>query len=168
MSRTCVSVDPGLGGTGWAIWQDRVLKKVGVVYAIRDEDTWDTHAVEIAVRLENRIHEEINNPLRVREGVSLYVEFPQVMDSVAGIAATRGGGILKLAFLVGCIVSRPIWDANDTHLVTPMQWKGQLPKEVVINRIKAEMGELTCTRLGIKTHAWDAVGLGLYSLGVWP
>lgn len=60
--------------------------------------------------------------------------------------------------------------AENPILYKPKEWKGNLPKEIMLNRIEAklttaERGRIQC-RLKSKLHnVQDAVGIGLYHLG---
>jgi hypothetical protein len=83
--------------------------------------------------------------------------------SVKGIAASKGD-TLKLAFLVGCYSIALRKRDIDVHLVIPQRWKGQLPKDVVISRVRRELGDELCQQMNIRSHAWDAVGLGLWAI----
>lgn len=157
--RYLVAIDPGLSGTGWALWDRNVLHTVGTLYPGRDDETWDEAGRILASRLSVALIDLLGTA-----SAELHIEFPMLMESIAGIAANRGGGMLKLAYLVGCITMLPIW--TDVHLVTPLQWKGQLPKTIVQDRITATLGAERCEQLNIRSHAWDAVGIGLYALGV--
>lgn len=44
-------------------------------------------------------------------------------------------------------------------------WKGNLPKRVVEERIKRGMGDKAIDGTRIDSHAWDAVGIGLWAKG---
>ena len=52
------------------------------------------------------------------------------------------------------------------RLVTPNDWKGQLPKAVSHKRIRAKLtaAELALLK-GLPHDSWDAVGIGLWALG---
>jgi hypothetical protein len=50
-------------------------------------------------------------------------------------------------------------------LVKPSEWKGQLPKSVVERRLRVTLGNSVCRDLGIESHAWDAIGIGLWARG---
>jgi hypothetical protein len=55
--------------------------------------------------------------------------------------------------------------AKDFRLVKPSQWKGQLPKTIVIDRLRRKLGRKQCDDLGIEKDAWDAVGIGMWAQG---
>lgn len=150
------SIDPGLSGTGWATWNGRTLLRVGVTYAPGD--------VADTVGKAEALTEKLIQEMRPSHSAfaHTYIEMPQHMTSIKGIAA-QAGSVYKLAFFVGYLAHA--LNGTRVHLVTPMEWKGQLPKDVVQRRIIRDLGVNTCTRLNIRSHAWDAVGLGMWANG---
>lgn len=152
------SIDPGLSGTGWAEWKSkRRPSRVGVIGRTHTpesglladqchEVTWELHHLTWGHRT---------------QATHVFLEMPQMMTNVKGIAA-QAGAVYKLAFLVGYI-AREFQDCT-VHTVTVGEWKGQLPKDVVQRRIERTLGAGVCQELGIKTHAWDAVGIGLWAV----
>jgi Holliday junction resolvasome RuvABC endonuclease subunit len=159
-----LAIDPGLGGTGWALWTSEPQAhpvwtpvNIGVIYGKAKDDTLAARCEEIAVQL-NRHQLETSWMFPT----AVLVELPQHMASAAGIAA-QSGGIYKLTFLAGYL-ARALYPA-DVFVVNPGEWKGQLPKSVTQHRIERVLGKPLCKRLNIKTHAWDAVGIGLWAMG---
>lgn len=156
------TIDPGLTGTGWARWmeyrQGFVLDAVGIfhVYPQHTKSPWDIRASSMNSRMLAEMR-----PIDGRA----YIEFPQYMaGSIAGRTAAQKGDTLKLAYLCGLYAQSLRRRKCSVTLVTPMEWKGQLPKDVVVSRVRRELGEELCMTLKIKSHAWDAVGLGLWAL----
>ena len=94
------------------------------------------------------------------------VEMPQVYDA----AKQRGDqrDIVKLAMVAGEILcaARPFTKA--ALPVEPASWKGQVPKDVLIERIKSKLSaeEIAAVELpdaaSLQHNVWDAVGLGLW------
>lgn len=99
-----------------------------------------------------------------RNGVRVILEFPQQMSNLKGIAAQKGS-VYRLAFLVGYLVRA--LEPMESEIVLPVEWKGQLPKAVVQDRVSRILGKQVCEEQNIRTHAWDAVGIGLWRLGRW-
>lgn len=94
-----------------------------------------------------------------------WVEWPSFQESNRGRAAARKGDLMKLA-LAASIGLNVAWACNGHGYAVPIQeWKGQLPKDVVAKRIHKRLGKSVCDQLEIKSHAEDAVGLGLYLKG---
>lgn len=168
-----VSVDPGLTRMGVALWHSPRHVEETFTLIGGDEEEWDQRSVILARLLEGQVRDHLAWLADERNQVSMFypdhvellIEFPMLMQSTAGIAANRGGGTLKLAFLVGAICALPVWDSY--RIFTPMEWKGQLPKHVVEQRIRKTLGAARCAKLQIVKDEWDAVGIGLHGLGVW-
>jgi len=158
--RRFISIDPGLGGTGWSVF-DRDVGKVPIEVGIinRRKGHWSHRAFMIAYGIV-----EICEALEVRD---LYCEYPAFWDTVAGTMVAKRGDLLKLTFLVGVICAIPFASVKclkNFELVPVIKWKGQLKKNVVIARILAKLGKEACKRF--RLHIWDAVGIGLYKLGL--
>lgn len=149
-----ISIDPGLSGTGWARWSNTQLEAVGVIHDRAKDDTLAARCRGIASQILKHIH---------RFGdMHVFIEMPQHMASAKGIAA-QSGSVYKLAFLVGYLAA-DVYPC-EVIVVTPQEWKGQLPKDVVQRRIERILGRSKCRAVGIRSHAWDAVGIGLFALG---
>jgi hypothetical protein len=152
------TIDPGLSGTGYAEWHPSgELRRAGVFQEkLEDANRWWVRGGLMAGRLIRLLL-----PMRHSNAV---IEFPMYMESVAGLAASKGS-TLKLAFLIGCYAEAFRRRGCVVQLVTPLDWKGQLPKDVVIRRIHRVISEEDCNAYGIRSHAYDAVGLGLWVRG---
>lgn len=160
--RHVFSIDPGLSGTGVAEWRSGALRAVHVIHFKKGAET--------LIEKCNSISDQVTNIVRRtpahRGGAEFYIEMPQMMTNVKGIAA-QGGAVYKLTFLVGYLAAM-VWPyARHVEEVPIHAWKGQLPKDVVQRRIIKTLGVDTCQELNIRTHAWDAVGIGLWATGVW-
>lgn len=100
---------------------------------------------------------------RLDKRIQVVSEFPMKMESAAGIAAQKHS-TARLAFLVGAVGAALTLEVDcDFSVVTPQEWKGQLPKSIVRDRIIQRLGKGQVA--GVKTHAWDAIGIGLWRLG---
>ncbi len=83
--------------------------------------------------------------------------------TTGGVAAAEGGSLEKLCFQVGCL-AQAFWMVGARfRLVTVVEWKGQLPKAIVKARLLDMLGK-ACK--DYKADIWDAVGIGLYAMGV--
>lgn len=153
---------------GYAIWDydSRVWKRreppvsFGVIKSTKQE-RWVFRVQETMTSFTAMLEEFINHTGPVRYAA---VEWPQFFDSAAGHRTARHGDLTKLTYTVGyltCVMH--ILRVMTVELVPVNDWKGQLPKSLVTKRIKNILGEEVCK--GIDTHAWDAVGIGLYCKG---
>ena len=156
------SIDPGLGGTGYAIWSasdwNRLVppKHSGVVNCRIDLD-WPDAVAEIGYQM--------GNILKLHAVHDVFVELPQVMHSQAGLAASASGDLVKLCMVAGCVIGslNPSW--SRVFMVSIPKWKGQLSKTEVANRIKQRLPTYRWSVPNPTSHEVDAVGIGLYAKG---
>jgi len=177
-----MTVDPGLGGTGWAYWSELGTEASKRPYISplplipfdsitsnmahfnfgvergNHKDTWQRQAHNIAHNMY-----ELMGKVYVEH---LIIEYPSLWSgSAVSHAAVSGdeSNLSKMHYLIGGICAL-CWNPTlpDPILITPQEWKGQLPKSVVIQRI------LRCLPAGtqIPDHAADAVGMGFALQGM--
>jgi hypothetical protein len=91
------------------------------------------------------------------------LEFPAYQEGAQRSMGWKSGDLQKLTYLIGVLTAGIPW-TRVTH-VLPRDWKGQLPKDVVERRLRRDLGEDVCQKLAVKTHGWDALGIGLHVLG---
>jgi Holliday junction resolvasome RuvABC endonuclease subunit len=154
-----LTVDPGSRGTGWALWRTGSWEALegpvltGVCYGNPKLDfSQSTRKIinKIAEALESKPLSEV------------YIEWPINFGNDRGEQAKDKGDINKLSFAIGAI-SQYAWEVKKANviLVSVNRWKGQLPKRIVNARIEKLLGDCS----GFRSHAWDAVGLGLWAKG---
>lgn len=162
MSRTtrpcAITIDPGVG-LGWALWEEARWK---IQCAPLDCGVYELRGLDWQERLTKTIDHAFKHFDEHWINYA-YIEWPAFFDGEKGHTSARRGDLVKLCcavgWIAGCFHSRGI----PVKFIPVYQWKGQLPKPVVIRRIKQILGEKTCE--GYKTHAWDAVAIGLYVKG---
>lgn len=143
-----ITIDPGLAGTGYAVWTPHwQLIDHGVITSREEE--WTSKGPDIVARLAERA-------MHFDAGVG-YVELPQLFQSAGGLVTANSGALVKLAWFVGFICGRM---PCPVELVGVNEWKGQLPKAIVQKRILKRMPGCRA-----KSHDWDAIGIGLYKAG---
>jgi Holliday junction resolvasome RuvABC endonuclease subunit len=160
-----IGIDPGLTGTGIAHWYESNVYEPRAVEIItppaRCSEDWNLKLRYISERMYSQVFELTNT-----RDVVVYIEWPHYMQTEKGIAATNKGDIYKLAALIGAI-HYACWDAGANVTLVPVaDWKGQLPKNIVEDRIRRILSPEVCLELKFKSHIWDAVGIGLYGQGV--
>lgn len=169
-NRYAVSVDPGLNGTGLAIWgigtwglreaPREILTLYGRSKHMATEPlTWDETAKQITGKFKRIFAEGVFTPV-----THVYIEMPEVFDgSAKGYAANVKGDLFKLSFLIGNLAQVAWENSADLTLYPVTYWKGQLPKAVVIERIKKTIP--TIIQKDPHSHMWDAIGIGLFAKG---
>ena len=160
-----ISVDPGLQGPGVALW-DLSKPPVPLAVTVFNRSTrvdWWERAFHLADELRDWTDAALRREPNLLCPQDIVVcEFPQYQESAGRSMGWRTGDLQRLTFLTGVFAQR--MQPAEFYPVEPSGWKGQLPKHVVEMRITDQLGKATCKRLGIKTHAWDAVGIGLWAI----
>lgn len=156
-----MAVDPGLQGTGVAIFRPEKFgtmpTMVDILKAPKDGDWWTRcHALSKAIA------NLVPNPY----GTTVVCEMTQYMQAAHRQMSWKTGDMQRLTFLIGCLFATLQADGYTEFLpVETSGWKGQLPKKIVEDRIKRKLGAKACRNLGLKSHEYDAVGIGLWAMG---
>ena len=151
-----IAIDPGLNGTtGYAIFHPSLYKKPvsdGIITKARKaSESWIVECQRIAYDIK----------LMAKPCDEAFIEMPEFWAGNAkSYTATAQGDLFKLAFLVGSITQELSSVLVDVTLLAPRQWKGQLKKEMVDRRIAYILHRK------YPNHVSDAVGIGLYVLGL--
>jgi hypothetical protein len=150
-----ISIDPGLTGTGYAVFGKRGLIRCGVLTAPRGWEWYDK------IRWYCDELETIYERQSITARQPIVLELPEFFQSAGGQLTARSQALVKLSMLTGAIH----YCLGVGVLITPTKWKGQLPKEVVVKRLRKRLGTAVLNRVKPSSHAWDAIGIGLYYLG---
>ena len=146
---TRITIDPGATGSGWAVWDMKwKLLNNGIINPDRELE-WEAKAYQVVARLG-----ELTELFGCKEG---YIEYPAFFQAHGACGVANSGALVKLAWFVGLVCGSLSFAP---HLVTVGSWKGQLPKKVVISRIKRLLPKVKA-----KSHDWDAIGIGLFLKG---
>lgn len=164
-----ISIDPGLGGTGYAVWSRERASKL--------EDPIESGSIPAPAdgALEVRmawICAAIRHVCSKNSVVELVIEQPQFMEGGKGLVAARDGDLVVLSMLTGalcgslwrCENGRDVAASYGTHLVPVNVWKGNMSKEMTEERVRKKLPAYCRTTK--TTHESDAIGLGLYAKGL--
>lgn len=153
-----LSIDPSINNLGMAIWE--VEKKRLIHYKL-------LHPMREMRK--NEFEKSISMMRQLREYVEKYyinimiVEVPEYW-AVGGFEARETGSMTKLMFVCGMICSLVEMEIiNVLSMVTPRDWKGQLPKNVVKNRLRESYLE-NVDLLTLNDNVVDAIGIGHFYL----
>ncbi len=154
-----ISIDPGTKNTGVAFWGRRVPGARRIipleVYLLTSHETeWMAAAESIRTQLAGLLM----NAAYTFEFASTICEQPQYMPGQ--FATTATGALVKMAHLCGLLGSV----APKFAYVGINEWKGNLPKSIVTERIQKYYEGLAVAEKW-KADMWDAVGIGLYRYG---
>lgn len=127
-----LAIDPSINNCGVAVFNKKTKQLEDAVLVHPDKSVtqngeWYDKAYSIYTKV-NTIREKC-------KVTTIAIERPDHWN-VAGFAARESGSIEKLAFLVGLIYSMRD-SISDFKVFLPREWKGQLSKDVVRNRLTA-------------------------------
>lgn len=160
-SGSILTIDPGLGGTGWALWELEKFSLLvppldsGAITIARGDRPWWWHCIEVA--------QHVQCIMQQSGASTVYVEQPQFMEGGKGLAAARDGDLVKLTSIFGAIMGI-CNNQNRAFCPVPIpEWKGNMPKEVFEPRIRSKLPRWSPKTK--TTHEMDAVGIGLFVKG---
>lgn len=154
-----LALDPGVEW-GWAYFPVNDYKPLACgICSPKSSLPWNS-------RIENGFA-VLSSVLKRFEPWKVYCEEPQFFADVGGYAAAAGGTLVKLTAAYGVLWGACLAMGVKFQGVPVNKWKGQLPKEVVIRRSREILGEKFCLHFlqRVQSHAWDAIGLGLWARG---
>lgn len=151
-----LTIDPGLSGTGYAYFYEGQLKICRQI--IPDPKmTMEDKAFTIKTM--------ILQAIAYFDIEEVFIEYPKVFGGATNYAIAMRGDIVKLAWLVGYLCGAMRTSKKTRYTLLPVNtWKGQLPKNVVENRVR-KVYPVSNDKMKIEGHAIDAVGMGLYLQG---
>tara|TARA_R110002020_G_scaffold2230_3_gene10400 strand:+ start:12544 stop:13092 length:549 start_codon:yes stop_codon:yes gene_type:complete len=172
-----VGIDPAFGGTGLALFKEGILTSVAL-FKKKGKQPFEDRANFIAANVREWLREELYKtdcPSFTKVGTPLIMcEIPSYQATPSRSMGWKKGDLQKLTYLVGVIgyACTYAWHKHRYQdktpepcyrTVTPAGWKGQLSKEIVINRIKKRLPNVV-ENFNPKLDIWDAIGIGLWTL----
>lgn len=156
-----LSVDPGIRGCGVALWESAAKRLVSCAY-VKNPALTGEGPVE-AARMAGAIY-----TLNAKNDVSfLALEWPQVYR--VGKQKGDNNDLLPLAGVQAALVA--LFPLAGVGVVRPHAWKGQVPKDVMCNRVVGRLvgPEVTVFRKcgvakSLEHNVIDALGIGLHAL----
>lgn len=167
LAGTMLFIDPGFEGTGWAVFRGITGQAIkpqppsewGVLRVPwRDRGAHTPERLDLMTNALAQVIDRLG--VGTRGGLcEVFIESPETWGgSAISLAATMKGDIVKLAILVGGLTTMAHSYGLRVHYTTPNEWKGQLTKEQVIQRLVTQYGQFV---KDISNHASDAAGMGL-------
>lgn len=151
-------LDPGIEGTGWAYFAalERQPKIISGVIRPRGRD-WQAKVRGVV--------SEFAGVVCSTKPKLVVAEFPRLYTSQSvSLASGTRGDLFKLSYIVGALDTFLALQTADRYdpikLISPQEWKGQLPKEVVLRRLEK------LTKVKYRDHEGDAVGMGFACMGI--
>lgn len=165
-----IVIDPSCWSTGVAVWRYRKAEdffnerpeppaRVGLwtPNTKRSERNWH-HAVRWQAQ---RLRRAIKEWAPVRE---VACELPILLGGKSRVVGDSGA-LVKLSVCVGAFAGVCATHRVNFLPVPVADWKGQLPKRLVNDRIRRLLGTDLCKRMNFRCDIWDAVGIGLWLKG---
>lgn len=144
-----LSIDPSINFCGYAIHKNKDLYECKLLRSLSVHKDF----IDKSKYMVNNLKDTVSKLLALKGKVIIITEIPQYWG-VAGFMARESGAIAKLMFLCGMIVSI----SNTVITLTPQDWKGQLPKDVVNNRLRKIYPTINIAKLN--HNIVDAIGIG--------
>ncbi len=152
-----LTVDPSINSLGFAYFEENSLKEFGTIQPdLKFIDSgptlhWTQKALSIYYKYQAYFSDI--NPNRI------VIEMPTVWHgTLRAHTAKNSGALEKLFFVVGLLCS---YQPEKVILITPNEWKGQLPKHVTLQRVLEKFPNVS---KNTSPDAIDAIGLGMYYL----
>lgn len=152
-----MSVDPSINNLGVAVWEIHSILKQSklVMYKLVHPER---HCRE------NEFEKSWSMLTQLKQWKQTYgvnrviCEVPEQW-AVAGFQARETGSMTKLMFVCGLLYSMR-GEVEEYKLVTPREWKGQIPKRVMENRLREDYLKIGVDLAKIDDNVMDAIGIG--------
>lgn len=155
-------IDPGITGTGWAFFPEikcSKKKKPTSICLLFQSGCFTPSKSSGWQKSSSEIWSWFGGLLSIQQPKLVVIESPEAwLSSDKGLASLRHGDILKLMYLIGGMAhvlkqhNMPL-----PLLVLAREWKGQLPKKVMQQRLQGLIDNLK----GLDEHEMDAIGMGI-------
>lgn len=144
-----MSIDPGIGGTGWAMWEEEKLVASSSIKPRIKGKSWEQKAAAIIDQLR-----DVCNNCRPMQ---CFIEQPFIaLDGGRAEISAKRQDVVKLSILNGMIVQA----IPNTHQVRVIDWKGQCPKHIFKKRIERYLSSINYRPSTTTSHELDAIGIG--------
>ena len=149
-----VAIDPGTIKSGACVlWRSKggdILLQDHVFVKSRAKDHWLTRSEYIV--------EELVMFCIMKTPEIVVIEMPYVYGGGKGAAARNSNAIQKLGHMAGMIHGCLLQAGLCVQMITPQEWKGNLPKEATQKRVKKTFN------VELEEDVMDAIGLGHFYL----
>lgn len=147
-----MSIDPSINNVGMAIWE---LPNTLMMHKLLHP--------KVGCR-NNEYDKSLSILDQIKEWIQTYAVNRIILEvpehwAVGGFEARESGSIAKLMLVVGLIYSLK-HDLEELKVVKPREWKGQLPKQVMENRLRDNYLEINVDLSALNPNVVDAIGIG--------
>ena len=161
-----MTIDPSINNLGMAIW-DISTKALLLWKLVHPKTDRQKDEYEKSVSM----CDQLRAWAKEYSVTEILMEVPEHW-AVGGFEARETGSIAKLCFVCGLIYGMQ-YEMEEFDLVSPRGWKGQLPKDVMANRLQDEYwtkyqidmtGKYLGTKKRLNGNVADAIGIGHFRL----
>lgn len=147
-----MSIDPSINNVGIAIWE---LPNGLMMHRLLHP--------KVNAR-DNEFDKSLSIVDQIKEWMKVYAINRMILEvpahwAVKGYEARESGSIAKLCVVVGMIYSLK-HELDELRVVKPHEWKGQLSKEVMVNRLQPAYEAIDIDLGALNPNVADAIGIG--------
>ena len=146
-----LSIDPSINFCGYAIFNNKKLKQYALLKPKKTDKTLIDKCKTLYTRVRQLMHE-----YKINE---LVIEIPEHWR-VAGFVARESGSMYKLTFVCGVFIACTFEQNIKLTTYYPREWKGQMTKHIVANRLQSTYKDIT----EINHNIADAICIGHHRL----
>lgn len=173
MIRHVITVDPGVFTMGVCLWDEREFYSDHLALPCKRicKDLKPTDRKRMGARgAIDHLILWLRAWFEEFEITECWCEKPSVWSTAKGYAANFQGNILNMELFRGRLYQTCMEFQTVFHDVPVTEWKGNLSKKLVVERLKTLMfehnGKIKSTILSRQcSHDWDAAGIGFYVQG---
>jgi len=147
-----ISIDPSINNVGIAVWG--LPNTLMAFKLVHPKVGQRSNEYDKSLSVLNQIKELIQE-YKINK---MILEVPEHW-AVAGFEARETGSIAKLMLVVGLIYSLHD-ELDELKVVKPREWKGQLPKNVMENRLRGSYLKIGVDLSELNPNVVDAIGIG--------
>lgn len=148
-----ITIDPSINFTGMAIFYNKKLIGYGLLQPKYKGDDY--------IEKSFSIYKQVRILIKNNSIDTMIIEVPDNFGT-AGYLARESGSVQKLTFVCGMLISLKI-KINVVFLL-PREWKGQLPKKTVYNRLNKLNYYKDLDFHKINNNIADAIAIGHFYL----
>jgi len=147
-----ISIDPSINNVGIAVWE---LPNVLMEYKLLHPKVGQRG---------NEYDKSLSILHQVKEWIQIYEINRMILEvpehwAVGGFEARETGSMTKLVLVVGMLYTL-IDELDELKIVKPREWKGQLSKEVMENRLREDYTAIGVDLAALNPNVVDAIGIG--------
>ncbi len=145
-----MGIDPSINDCGVSVFKEKRCIVYRLLHPDKGAKNFQTKSLSLfadIIELTDRYSVE-----------TIILEIPEYWGT-AGFIARESGSLFKMSFLCGMIYTFNLYEQMTVELVTPREWKGQMPKDVCRNRLKKYYIDRIPEFMTLNHNIVDAIGI---------